>query len=230
MNIKQNINYFKRSGSTRIVGIALVILGFILFYFGWGWISYIIMTASIPAGAVLFIIGSSGRSDESVIDTCIEECTKGLEVELEANIKYKNRIQKHIPPETIEGYEYTEGSMLRYAKNGSLRSSDYTKAIIYTLTDAICISARTISVISDEAKSFFVEIPFSSIKTFEIQQIDKSLTFMKKSFSVRPFRLVIEYDGGICLSLPINNSINSDRLVERINKEIKIATTQDRTE
>ena len=83
MNIKHNINYFKKSDSTKFVGIALVILGFVLFYFGWGWISYILMTLSVPVGVVLFIVGSSGRSDESVIETCIEERTEGLEVELE---------------------------------------------------------------------------------------------------------------------------------------------------
>ena len=86
MNIKHNVNYFKKSDSTKFIGIALIILGFLLFYFGWGWI---LMTLSVPVGVVLFIIGSSGRSDESVIETCIQEATEGLEVELANETKYK---------------------------------------------------------------------------------------------------------------------------------------------
>lgn len=220
MNIKHNINYFKKSDSTKFVGIALVILGFVLFYFGWGWISYILMTLSVPVGVVLFIVGSSGRSDESVIETCIEERTEGLEVELEKDIKYKHRILKHIPPEIVEGHEYNDGVMLKQAKSGVLRSSEYTKAIIYTLTDALYVNARTVSVVSEQIESTAVEIPFAMITNFAVEQEDKTLVFMNKSFSARPYRLVIEYGDGLSLSLPINNSVNSDVFVERTNNMI----------
>ena len=220
MNLKHNANYFKKSDTTKIFGIALVILGFLLFYFGWGWISYILMTASVPVGIVLFIIGSSGRADESVIDTCIESATEGLEVDLAADTKYKNRLEKHVAPEIIEGHEYSDGVMLKYAKSGSLRSSEYTKAIIYTLTDALYIHSKTVSVISGEVKEATVEIPLSSISRFEIDSEEKTLTFMKKSFHVRDFRLVIEYGDGLSLSLPIVSSIASDKLVERVSRRI----------
>ena len=221
MNIKQNINYFKKSESTKLIGIGLVILGFVLFYFGWGWISYILMSLSIPVGVVLFIIGSSGRSDESVIETCIQNGTEGLELELEKDTKYKKRILKHISPETVEGYEYNEGVMLKKSKSGSLQSSEYTKAIIYILSDAIYVNARTVSVVSEQVKNTTVEIPYGMITKFAVEQEEKSLTFMKKTFEVQPFRLVIEYGDGLSLSLPINNSINSDCFVEKINKLIE---------
>lgn len=220
MNLKHNANYFKKSDSTKFIGIGLVILGFVLFYFGWGWISYILMTASVPVGVVLFIVGSSGRADESAIDTCIESLTEGLEVDLSADNKYKSRLEKHISPEIVEGYEYSDGVMLKYSKNGSLCSSEYTKAIIYTLSDALYISARTVSVVSEEVRNVAIEIPFVSISRFEIKSEEKSLTFMKKSFHVRAFLLVIEYGDGLSLSLPIASSINSDRFVERVAKQI----------
>lgn len=221
MNIKHNVNYFKKSDSTKIVGIALVILGFVLFYFGWGWISYVLMTLSVPVGVVLFIIGSSGRSDESVIETCIQEATEGLEVELASETKYKHRILKHVSPETVEGHEYHDGVMLKQSKSGILRSSEYTKAIIYTLSDALYVNARTVSVTSEQVKNTSAEIPFSMITKFAIEQEDKNIIFMKRSFHVRPYRLVIEYGDGLSLSLPINNSVNSDVFVERINKLIE---------
>ena len=184
------------------------------------------MTASVPVGVVLFIIGSSGRSDEGTIDTCIETATEGIEVDLCAETKYKNRFQKHIAPEVIEGYEYREGVMLRYSKSGSLRSSEYTKAIIYTLSDAIYINARTVSVVSEEVRELSAEIPFVSIDRFEIVSDEKRLEFMKKTFSTRAFRLLIEYGDGQSLSLPITSSINSDKLVERIAKQITEAKRQ----
>lgn len=223
MNLKHNANYFKKSDSTKFIGIGLVILGFVLFYFGWGWISYILMTASVPVGVVLFIVGSSGRADESVIDTCIESATEGIEVDLASDFKYKSRIQKHVDPEVIGGYEFNDGVMLKYSKDGALRSSEYTKAIIYTLTDAVYVSKRTVSVVSDKSDSLRLEIPFKNITRFEIESEEKRLTFMKKSFSVRAFSLVIEQKDAPTVTLPIVSSISSDRFVERIKKQISEA-------
>ena len=110
--------------------------------------------------------------------------------------------------------------MLKHSKNGSLRSSEYTKAIIYTLTDALYIHSKTVSVVSGEVKEATVEIPLLSITRFEIDSEEKTLAFMKKSFHVRDFRLFIEYSNGLSLSLPIVNSISSDKLVERVTRRI----------
>ena len=71
MKIKSNTNYFTRNDTLKIVGAAMAALSFLLYFVGWGWVAYILMCVFIPAGAVLFIVGSSGRASDKDIDEFI---------------------------------------------------------------------------------------------------------------------------------------------------------------
>ena len=59
-NFKDHINYFKKTDTLKYVGGVMAVLGVLLYMFGWSYVSYIIATVFLPAGGVLFLIGSSG--------------------------------------------------------------------------------------------------------------------------------------------------------------------------
>jgi len=159
-DFKSHINYFKRSDSLKYIGIVLAVLGVFLYMFGWSYISYIIATIALPIGGALFIIGSSGRASDGDINEYITKRTEGIEIDLENNPSIKKRLLKQIPVETVEGYEYRDGLMVTKAKDGSIRSSEYTKSVLYSLSDALHIVSRRISIVSDETTP--TEMAFSA--------------------------------------------------------------------
>ena len=218
MSFKNHVNYFKRSDTPKYIGMGLMIVGFLLLWLGWGYISYILMALFIPTGIVLFLVGSSGRADDGEIDAFIKRRTEGMEVDLEEDRNYNKRILRHLPPESIENYVYRDGLLLTKAKNASLRSSEYTKAMIYTLSDSLYIPVRTISLVEDRVENRLYEIPYALLEGVELAREQKTLTFGKRSFVAKICLLTLTYDGGTVLQLPIHDDVSADRLVEKILK------------
>lgn len=200
------------------LGLGMAIVGFLLLWFGWSYITYLISVVFIPVGVIMFIVSSSGRSSDSDIDNDVKRKTEGLEKDLGEDKKYSRKILKHIPPETVGGYEYEEGLMLTKAKNGSVRSSEYTKAVIYILSDCLYIPRRTVSLVSEDVRDTLFEIPYEMIKGVEITREDKMLTFGKRTFNVKKTRLVISYGDGLTFSAPIHDDVNADALVDKITR------------
>ena len=146
MDTKHNVKYFKKKDSVKTVGaicLAIGAVGILLAYSSY--IGYILAMVLLPVGLVTFIVGTTIVSSESDIDEDIKKALVGVEKQPSEDKAYAKRILKNIPATTAEGYNYEEGLMLRKAKNSSLRSSSYTKAILYPLTDALLISSRTVS-------------------------------------------------------------------------------------
>ena len=221
MNFKEHINYFKKTDTLKFVGIALAVLGIVLFFFGWGYISYILMSVSIPCGIALIVVGSVGRSNDGDIDTFIKNSMDGLDIRLEEDPAYVKRIVKHMPKEIISGYEYEDGFMLKKQKSGKVCSSQYSQAVLRFLSDGLYLSKRTVSLISPDVSNTLHEIPYGIIKNASIVREQKRIAFNKNSFMVKDVRLLIEYGEGLTLSTPINDDIKSDELAEKINKLAK---------
>lgn len=220
---KHNINYFKKSDSLKGVGLGMAVVGLVLLWLGWSYLSYILTCILLPAGLVLFFVGSTGRSSDEDIDTDIKRLTEGLEIDLGDDKRYAKRVLSHIEPAVCEGYEYREGLMLTKAKNGSVRSSEYTKAIIYLLSDGLYIVSRTFSLVSDDKHDGAVELLYADISCVRIDRESASVAFGKKKFNVKHVRLVIEYGEGQVFSTPIHDDVNSDKLVETLSEHCKAA-------
>ena len=222
-NFKSQINYFKKSDTFKYVGGILAVLGVLLYMFGWSYVSYIIATVFLPAGGVLFLIGSSGRASDGDINEYIEKHTEGIELDLENNPSIKKRILKQLPIEVVEGYEYKAGIMAMKAKDGSVRTSEYTKSLIYPLTDGVCVVSRSISLVSDEVCDREIELSYSQIADIRLERNETRLSFGKKSFKVWDVRLVIEYDGDKVLSLPARDNASLDSFMEALRRSISNA-------
>ncbi len=223
MDIKHNINYFKRKDSIKTVAIILLIIGGILLLVGWGFISYILTMLFLPGGVALFIISSIITSSESDIDTALKRSLEGVEKELAEDKRYSKRLLKNIPSKIAEGYNYEAGLMLRKNKDSSLRSSSYTKAVLYPLTDALIISSRTVSLTSIEVKNEFLEIPYIEIEDIETVTEEKELTFEKNTYKVKSVRIIIKHSDGLVFSAPFNDTISSEEFIKKLQKLISDA-------
>ena len=230
MNIKNNINYFKKSDLLKYIGIGMIVIGGICFFLDFlrFW-SYIIPMVFIPTGAVLFIIGSSARSNDNDIELCIERLTDGLDARLENNVKYKRRIFANTHPMIAEGFEYKKGLMFKRAKkDNSLRTSEYTKAVIYVLTDGLHITMRTVSLISDDVINDVYEILYDDIIKLEIKKEQNDFTFNQKVFSAKMTTLLIECKDNFIISIPIHDDMKAIQFVEKTNKIISEYKKSDR--
>lgn len=222
MKIKNNVNYFIKNDSLKFIGIAMVVIGFLLYYMGWGYLAYILMSLFIPAGAVLFIVGSSGRSSDEDIDEYIEVKFRDFDTNIDLDKDYAPRIAKNSEKTLLSGYELREGLMFTKTKKGSVRSSEYVRSVIYMLNDGVYLLSGKISLVSDEAREDRVyELGFDDIAEVKISEEQKRFTFRKKLFSVKDLRLVIELRNGETVSVPIHDDLRSEHTAEMINRAIE---------
>ena len=220
---KGNINYFKRGDSFKTIGLAVAIIGGIVWWFAPNYIIYILSCIAIPVGLGLFFIGSTGHSSDADIDADIDSKTKDMEVNLEEDKQYAKRVLKNIEPKVCEGYEYKDGLYFIKAKNGTIRSSEYTKAIIYVLSDELYIVKRSFSLISDDVNNQTIEIPYSQINSIEIVRESKGVESNKKKYNVKFALFEVKYADDQIFYAPIHDDIDSDKFIETINYVMKSA-------
>ena len=113
--------------------------------------------------------------------------------------------------------------VLTRSKSNSLRSSEYTKSILYFLTDGLYIVTRTFSLVEDNTRDATLEIPFLSMDKVEIVRETPTLHFGKKTFNAHYARLIIQYEDGKVLNIPIHDDITADQLAQRLTKMIETA-------
>lgn len=222
LNLKHNINYFKKNENVKFLGGGILIVSLFLLWIAGAVhmpIFFMISPPAIVAGFVMFLIGSSGRASEDDLDSYIKRGTEGLETDFSDDIHYNKKVQKHIPPVYIEGYEYDDSVMIKKAKNGSLRTSKYSKALVYIMTDRLYINKKTVSLISEDVEKSTTEILYDDIKSVELVKEEKNIIFAKKTFKTKPFLFVVEY-GENKFTSPIFDNMDSVHLVEKINKSI----------
>lgn len=223
MNVKHNINYFKKNDNLRLFGLGILVVACFLLWISravHSFIFYIVSPPAIVVGFVMFIIGSSGRSSEDDLNACIRNATDGLEIDFSNDIHYSRKVQKHIKPVYIEGCEFEDGVMIKRAKNGSLRSSKYSKALVYIMTDRLYINKKTMSLVSEEVEKSTSEILYDDIKKAGLEGEDKDIVFNKKTYHTKSFSFAVEYGDGKKFKCPIFDNMDSVYFVELVNKNI----------
>ena len=218
-DLKRKQNYFKQSDAPRIVGLGLLLVGFILlFCSGYLDVKYVLVIfawIAMPVGLVLFIVAGTMRTDEENIDKHIEDQLMGLEISAAEEDKYRKRLlpQKH--PRVLEGYEYREGLMLRRDKVNTLRSSEFSRTLLYLLRDGFFLVTRTVSLVDSDWREQRVEVVLSDICGVELCEEQKHLTFEKHAFEARDVRLVFRYRDGGTYSVPVHRDLDLEEFVEQ---------------
>ena len=218
---KSSINYFKKSDTLQYVGGGLLIAGLVTLWLGWGMISYLFAVISAPAGLILFFVGASGRVSDQDMDNYIQNKMADLTIDIDSDRHYQTKLLKHLKEYTAEGYLLHDGVMLKKRKDGSLRSSEFSRAKIRILSDRLYIVHRQISLISDEVASNKYEIDYDSISSVTVERESKRMVFNKNTFFTKPCNLRIRLSETELL-LPIADAITSDELADVINRQISV--------
>ena len=219
MNKRHNENYFKKTDIILYIGAVMLLAGGILLTVGKRrWVAPCCILMAI--GAVIFIIGTTVRSNEKEMMAILAKKLEGMDMSFDTLGVPERRVLRDVKPIIIENYEYDETVMLRQGKNATI-SSKYTKAFIFTLTDGFLVRTRTVSLISDEDRNKRIEIPFDSISDISVIRENKKLNFNKKDFDITTNRLVIKYGNGYKISIPMHVDITSKDLADKLNKVVK---------
>lgn len=218
---KSSVNYFKKSDTLQYVGGGLLIVSLISLWLGWGMISYIFAIIGTPTGLILFLVGASGKVSDQDMDNYIQNKMADLKIDIDSDRHYQLKLLKHLKEYTAEGYLLHDGVMLKKRKDGSIRSSEFSRAKIRILSDRLYIVHRQISLISEEVVSNKYEIAYDSIGSVTVERDSKRMIFNKNTFITKPCCLRIVY-GESELLLPIADAITSDELAEAINRQISV--------
>lgn len=211
---RSHVNYFKRTNLLKYIGLGLLALSALLFFF---YISYALMCLSFVTGLALLFLNSFDRADESDIDVYIRSKMHGLAAKPKNEKLFARRQRKELAVFECEGHVVLDGLMLKRSKDGTLRTSKFTKYLIYPLDTAILICYRTVSVISDEVKEGELELLYKDITAFQSVTEELRLTFSKKEFEVKRSTLRIESLTAPPIELPVQISTATDTFVDKIN-------------
>ena len=220
-NYKANINYFTKWEGMKTCGMGMLIVGILFLWVAWlfWYILYFVGMFLVVLGAILFFLGNMGRAGESDIMSEVARRKEGIEF---PEVEKERELQKRVPKRTeildFEGFSLRQGLYLKKRKNGSICSSEYSKARVFLLTDAFYVKSKTFSLVSEEERNDVCEIPFTLVENVELESDRQTLTSGKKSFSVTVSHMVITYDGGKKLRLPGKDEAYTDELIVRLKK------------
>ncbi len=228
-NYKANINYFTKWEGMKTCGMGMLIVGILFLWVAWMYwfVLYIVGMGLVVLGTILFFLGNAGRADESEIMTEVNRRKEGIEF---PEVENERDFQKRVPrrPEILEfeGFCYRDGLYLKKMKNGSICSSEYSKARVYLLTDAFYIKTRLFSLVADKEQNDTFEIPFSLVENIAMESERQTISSGKKAFSVMVSHMVITYDGGKKLRLPGKDDAYADELVVRLKRMLETGRNQ----
>ena len=214
--LKRNLHYFTKSDAPLYVGIGMLIVGVALFFFGWGYISYVIASVLAPVGLVLALIGASRRVTDADVDACIAKLTEGMEVDLVENPKFAKRMLKQIPMIKLQNYVYDDALAHKYAKSGAVRTEKLETALIYALDTELYIVHRRFSLLADECDTQIYEIPYTDIEGIDITEKQTKMTFGKNTRTVTSCFLSIKSTAP--LELPMQNNADTDDFIARVRR------------
>ena len=217
---KRHLRYFQKTDTLRSVGIALLICGGVIFYFGRGIVLYFDMIGLLPLSVFLILLGTVGRSTDMEINSVIKLKTEGMEVDLQNNERVGKHLIKSIDPLTVSGYEFSDGLPIKRAKNNELRTPNYCKAILYPLRDCLYVVRVQIDLLTEKEQKDILEIPYESISTLSSQTEKKEVSVGKRIYAVKSSHLVIERAEEESIKLPIRESAVIDSFIDNIKRHM----------
>lgn len=224
---KESINYFMKSDTLKFVGAGLLIGGLLCLWLGFrlGIVGYILAILGTPTGFVLFLVGSSSRTNDADIDSVITQKMAGLVINIDNERHYQLKLLKHLKEVTIEGYRFHDKVLMKKLKDNSIRTSEFTRSIVKIMKDSLYIVSRDISLINDDVINNTYEIPYEAITVVEIERDSKRVVFNNNTFLTKPCYLHIVYNEDE-IRLPIVDAITSDELVSNIQRQMQLYAEQ----
>ena len=108
-------------------------------------------------------------------------------------------------------------SRLSAEADGVVRSEIFKKATLVPLKDELCVICATVNIPCESVKKEMVTFSYQEIDELKVTSERKTVSYGKKSFSVKDSRLEIISRGSTVLALPVKESASLDLFIKEIN-------------
>lgn len=222
MNAEKNKRFFRQKSVYVPLGLGMLIVGFLMLWLGWSFVSYYLGWALIAVGFVFFVVVGARQVSESEIRQCVERAMAGLGDDL---TERPERVMKNPEPFLAQGYWYGEGATcFARVKDSKVISDVYGGAKLFFANDALWICVRRACLTTGEIQNEQLRLEWSELGGAELVPYETrvALTNSKKATAgVRGATLrVYDREGGDCLHAPIQNDMDAERLCETISRMI----------
>ena len=219
---KLYINYFKKWDGAAMLGIIMMVVGFLLLWLGWSYFSYLLSIVGLFGGLGIFIYGSIGRKHEDDFKKEIEQRAESINFrELEEESRFRGRVPKgKIEERVFEAFDLCDGIYIKPMKSANLCSSDYTYAKMLFLNDAFYIKTLSFSFISNKKEAATYDIPYDSLEDVTVERDRRTMTTLNnKKILAKTCFLCLTYGGGKQLRLPASDDIYTDEYAESLKRK-----------
>lgn len=210
---KRHVRYFQKTETLRTIGLTMLIIGAVIFFFGRGIVLYFNLIGFLPLSFFLLLCGTVGRSTDMEINSVIKLKTEGMEVDLQNDERVGKGLIKVIGPLDVYGYEFRDGLPIKKAKNAELRTPEYCRAILYPLKDCLYIVRVCIDLYTEQAQKDIIEIPYEHISALSTVSETVEISVGKRIYTIKTAHLTVEQTGGEALRLPVRESAVIDQFV-----------------
>lgn len=219
--------YFHQKDILRPIGAVLMPVGLVWFYFGWSYISYILPSIMVPAGLILFIVGSSKLISDNDIAEQMDHAMIGYDQSVTDMVGFDRVVLKQPAPVEISAYHFGDkAKYFKKGKNGTPISDQYTRSHLFFTKDSIILVSRTISIAElNEAEGIGItdqseHIYFASINSAALDEYNTTVTLTNtgKPLAVKWCELVLTGPDGELCRIPAKNDMDASTLVDDINR------------
>lgn len=219
--------YYHQKDILRPIGMVLLPLGLVMMWLGWSFISYILAAVFIPAGLVMFLVGSSKFVSDNDIREQIDHAMLDYDKSVTDMNGYERIVLKQPAPLEIEAYQFGEtAKYFKRGKNSTPVSDVFTRTRLFYTKDAIMIVGRTLCIselneaegkgITDVSETIAYEgITSASLETHEVQVTQ---TNTGKPMNVKWCELVIMGHNEELIRFPAKNDMDATGLVDDLNR------------
>ena len=225
--IKDGSLYYHQKDILRPIGAVLLPVGLVMMWLGWSFISYILATVFIPAGLVMFIVGSSKYISDNDMQEQIDHAMLDYDKSVTDMNGYDRIVLKQPTPFEISAYSFgADATYFKRGKNSTPVSDRYTRAHIFYTKDGFIIAGRTLSVASyseatgEGITDFSEQISLSGVTgaSLEAHETVVTATNTGKTMTVKWCELVLNGAEGELLRIPAKNDMDAATFVDDINR------------
>lgn len=224
MEYKNNEKYFKQNATLLIVGIAMIVVGWLLKLLlqnDGGWEIYQITNLLLVGGVVLSVMFFFVRPKDDELDEQIKRFISDDEEAAKAKVIEDDK-RCHII-ETIQLADYIpdhENSKYFKGRDGTVRTSWYSSSVIVLTEKRFYVYRRQFCITDECVTDEFKRFEYVNVENCDIQSRQADYSFGKKTASREVCTFNINSPGEV-FSIIAHPDSFSDAFAERLNRRIE---------
>lgn len=223
-------SFYRQTDTLPFIGTAMLIIGILCLWLGFGFVSYILTAVFVPVGLILFFIGFSGRVSQNDLEEERDHLLRDYDESVTRMDKYDRIVLQQ--PAPVETGAFGFGDDAQYFKRGkgsTVLSDVYTQTHFFFTRDSLMVTSRTVKLSAMDAEKgegfsdLHATLEYAAVKSASLDEhtVTVTLTNTNKPASVHWCELVIAGDEGELLRLPVRNDMDMSGLCEEIQRKIK---------